>query len=189
MSNEKLLAAAIVQRSVDCHESAKQTEHTKPFEPFAYSDDNYTQNVWAIAIQTVLYTIRAPRGQDWGRALGCFGWTLHKTGGCRLRSFISSQPPQAEAGHFLSLTYVLYKPRQCPTNSGLFSGKKSLSTTSEWFAFLSQERVNRPWTPANADQHQGGITLGKVKTEEKGKHNTNKVYTMGSARKAICLVR
>lgn len=127
MSNEKLLAAAIVQRSVYCHESAKQTEHTKPFEPFAYSDDNYTQNVWAIAIQTVLYTIRAPRGQDWGRALGCFGWTLHKTGGCRLRSFISSQPPQAEAGHFLSLTYVLYKPRQCPTNSGLFSGKKKVS--------------------------------------------------------------
>lgn len=119
-----MLLVAIVQRSVDCHESAKRTEHTKPFEPFAYSDDNYTQNVWAIAVQTVLYTIRAPHGQDWGRALGCFSWTLHKTGGCRLRSFISSQPPQAEAGHFLSLTYVLYKPRQCPTNSGLFFWKK-----------------------------------------------------------------
>lgn len=77
---------------------------------------------------------------------GYFSWTLHKTGGCWLRSFISSQPPQAEPGHFLSLTYVLYKPRQCPTNAGFYS-RKSLSITAELFAFLSPEGMNRPWSP------------------------------------------
>lgn len=87
---------------------------------------SYTHNGWAIAIQSGLYTICAPHGDDWSRALGWFSWTLHKTGGCWRRSFISCQPPQAEAGHFLSLTYVLYKPRQCPTNTGFFFLKKSL---------------------------------------------------------------
>lgn len=169
--------------------SAKQTDCTKPFGPFAYSDDSYTHNGWATAIQSDLYTICAPHGEDWSRALGYFSWTLHKTGGCWLRSFISSQPPQAEAGHILSLTYVLYKPRQCPTKTGFFSAK-SLSITGELFAFLCPEGMNRPWPPpANADQHQGGITLKKVKTEERGKHNANKVYTMGSASQAFCLVR
>lgn len=122
-----------------------------------------------------------------GAELLGFSWTLHKTGGCWLRSFISSQPLQAEAGHFLSLTYVLYKPRQCPTNTGFFSGK-SLSITGELFAFLSPEGMNRPWPPRKCRPASRGNNSEKVKTE-RGKHNTNKVYTMGSASQAICLVR
>lgn len=87
-----------------------------------------------------------------------------RPGGCWLRSFISSQSPQAEAGRLLSLTYVLYKLRQCPTNTGFYSGKKSLSITGELSAFFfspgEREWYHQP-TPAlaNADQHQGGITL------------------------------
>lgn len=132
--------------SVDCHESAKQTYCTKPFGLFAYSDDSYTHNGLAIAIQSGLYTICEPHGEDWSRTLGCFSWTLQKTGGCWLRSFISSQPPQAEAGHFLSLTYVLYKPRQCPTNTvGFFSEKKVYHWWIVCFSF--PEGMNRPWPP------------------------------------------
>lgn len=104
---------------------------------------------------------------------GYFSWTLHKTGGCWLRSFISSQPLQAEAGHFLSLTYVLYKPRQCPTNAGFYS-RKSLFITAELFACLLF-LLRREWivlgSPANADQHQGGDNSVEVKTE-KGRNIT-----------------
>lgn len=124
---------------------------------------------------------------------GYFSWTLHKTGGCRLRSFISSQPPQAEAGRLLSLTYVLYKPRQCPTNTGFYSAK-SLSITGELFAFLSLEEMNRPCPPqptqppalpSKCRPASRGNNSEEVKTE----HNANKVYTMCSASQAICLVR
>lgn len=119
---------------------------------------------------------------------GYFSWTLHKTGGCWLRSFISSQSLQAGAGYFLSLTYVLYKPRQCPANTGFYSGK-SLSITGELFAFVSPEGMNRPWPPCKCRPASRGNNSEEVKTEEEGKHNTNKVYTMGSASQAIGLVR
>lgn len=118
---------------------------------------------------------------------GYFSWTLHKTRGCWLRSFISSQPLQAEAGHSLSLTYVLYKPRQCPTNAGFYS-RKSLSITAELFAFLSPMGMNRPWLPDKCrPASRGDNSVGKKR--KRRKPNTNRVYTMGSASQAICLVR
>lgn len=66
-----------------------------------------------------------------------------RPGGCWVRSFISSQSPKAQAGRLLSLTYVLYKLRQCPTNAGFYSGK-SLSITGELSAFLSPRE--RKWS-------------------------------------------
>lgn len=142
---------------LDWHKSAKRLIVLSHW--FAYADSSYTQQ-WAI--QSGLYTICV----DWSRAPGYFSWTLHKTGGCWLRSFISSQPPQAEAGHLLSLTYVLYKPRQCPTNTVFlfFSGKVSLSLANCLLCFPRREWI----VLANTDRHQRGITLKKVKNRREG---------------------